>query len=71
MDGLDRPAIRALVAYWSPAFGLIKAPLLCSLEDAVQYHALGFAVLVDPADEAAFRDWQEQQRYPHLPWRRA
>ena len=71
MDGLDRPAIRALVAYWSPAFGLVRSPLLCSLEEAAQYHRLGFMVLVDPADEAAFTHWTEQQAYPHLPWRRA
>lgn len=53
------PQIRAIVGYplWGGAVILSKQDTV-SLEDAEQYHLLGFVVLIDPADEDAFYAWQ-------------
>jgi len=50
METRDRPVIHVLVAYFSPAFGVISAPRLMPLEDAVDYARYGFTVIPDPFD---------------------
>ena len=59
---VDKPALRALVGYFSPAFGLLTIPKLVSLDDAADYAQSGFVVLVDPADERALVMWEGWQR---------
>lgn len=66
MDCDERPKIRALVACFSPVFGVVGHgpvaltdsvpeahvwPKLIPLEEAVDYMQGGFAVLIDPQDE--------------------
>jgi hypothetical protein len=50
------------VAYFSPAFGLMTEPRLVCLEEAADYHKLGYAVLVDPVSEIEFATWERSQR---------
>ena len=48
----DRPVIRALVGYFSPAFGLLTVPRIVTLEEAADYARVkDWIVLVDPRDE--------------------
>lgn len=51
----SRPILHALVAWYSPAFGVLGDPTLwpkvMPLEDAVDYARAGAVVLVDPQDE--------------------
>ncbi len=58
----EKPHLHALVAYFSPIFGLCSIPRMMPLEDAVDYQRLGFVVLVDPADERDLTHWEMIQR---------
>ena len=58
----ERPVVMALVGYFAPPWGVVGRPKIVPLEDAAEYHALGFAVFVDPADEAALVAWEQRQR---------
>ena len=55
MDVDERPHLHGLVAWWSPAFGVLGNPMIwpkvMPLEDAVDYARAGAIVLVDPQDE--------------------
>ena len=55
METDDRPRLHALVAWFSPTFGVLGDPLVwpnvMPLEDAVDYALAGAVVLVDPQDE--------------------
>lgn len=62
MEPDDRPTLHALVAYFSPAFGLLSEPRVMPLEEAVDYAKAGFAVLVDPADEWDLALYERLQR---------
>ena len=66
----DRPVLHALVAFVSPAFGLMSEPRILPLEDAVDYARFGFTVLVDPADERELVMWEAIQRSRSRPNRR-
>lgn len=63
MDAAGRPRIRAIVSFpldphpvgWS-------ASALVSLETAAELSARGWIVLVDPASEAEFNEWERGQR---------
>lgn len=64
MNGVvsDKPVLHALVAYFSPAFGLVSDPRIMPLEDAVDFQRAGFVVFVDPSDEADLARWEQIQR---------
>lgn len=64
MNGVvsDKPVLHALVAYFSPAFGLCSDPRVMPLEEAVDFQRAGFVVLVDPADERDLTHWEMVQR---------
>ena len=57
-----RPSLRALVGVYEEPLGLIGDGLMVSLEDALDYQALGFVVLVDPEDETLLTRWEQRQR---------
>jgi hypothetical protein len=56
------PVLHALVAYFSPTFGLCSDPRIMPLEDAIDFQRMGFVVLVDPADERDLTHWEMIQR---------
>lgn len=58
----DRPRLSAIVAFFSPVFGLVSEPRIMPLEDAIDYQRVGFTVLVDPGDEADLVRWEQLQR---------
>ena len=58
----DKPILHALVAYFSPAFGLVSDPRVMPLEEAVDFQRAGFVVLVDPGDESDLVRWEQIQR---------
>ena len=58
----DRPHLHALVAFFSPVFGLVSDPRVMPLEDAVDYQTAGFIVLVDPQDQEDLARWEQVQR---------
>lgn len=58
----DKPILHALVAYVSPVFGVVGEPRMMPLEEALDYATVGFAVLVDPMDEAELVRWEQLQR---------
>ena len=66
MDTDDRPPIRCLVAWWSPAFGILGDPDLwprvMSLEDAADYAKAGATVMLDPFDMELFTRYEQAQR---------
>lgn len=64
---MDRPPIRCLVAYFSPTFGLLTIPRVISLAEAADRAAMGYAVLVDPADECDLATYERQHRIGVLP----
>lgn len=74
MDPDDRPTIRALVGWWSPAFGILGDPLLwprvMSLEDAADYARAGATVMLDPFDLEDFATWERMQRMLETPRKR-
>lgn len=61
-DRTGAPHLHALVAYFSPAFGLCSQPRVMPLEDAVDFQKAGFVVLVDPGDEEDLVRWEQIQR---------
>lgn len=63
-----RPVITALIGYHVEPFGVIGSPKIVPLDEAAQYHALGFAVLVDPADEAELATWERRHRPVARTW---
>ncbi len=62
MEHEARPALHALVAFWSDPFGLVSEPRVMPLEDAVDYLRFGFAVLVDPEDERDLAMFERLER---------
>jgi len=58
----DKPILHALVAYFSPAFGLCSDPRIMPLEEALDFLRAGFVVLVDPGDEEDLVRWEQIQR---------
>lgn len=64
LDPTDpRPEIRALIAWPLDQGHVLLARQDCvRLEDAALYRQLGFAVLVDPADEAVLARWEQLHR---------
>lgn len=58
----DRPILHALVAYVSPAFGLVSQPRMMPLDEAVDYARFGFTVIVDPQDQSDLQRWEQVQR---------
>lgn len=67
----DRPTLQCLVGFVSPAFGIVGTPRIMSLEAAVDYAQFGFAVLVDPENEADLARWEQIQRSMHHATRRS
>ncbi len=59
---MDKPHLHALVAFFSPVFGLCSEPRVMPLEDAVDFQRAGFVVLIDPADERDLVHWEMVQR---------
>ena len=74
MDPDERPHLHALVAWFSPTFGVLGDPLIwpkiMPLEDAVDYARAGAVVLVDPADECDLAIYECWRRALHGPKRR-
>lgn len=62
METNDRPCLHALVAYFSPGFGLLTEPKVLPLDDAMDYRHYGFTILVDPMDERDLATWERYQR---------
>lgn len=58
----DRPAIRCLVGFLCPSFGLVGQPRVMTLEEAADYARFGFVVMVDPADLSDLARWEQIQR---------
>ncbi len=58
----DKPTLHALVAFFSPVFGLVSEPRMMPLEDAVDYQRAGFVVFVDPQDEEDLARWEQIER---------
>jgi hypothetical protein len=58
----EKPTIRALIA-WPRLHGhvFLSKQQTVTLEEAVDYKRLGFAVLVDPADERLLAEWERDQ----------
>lgn len=62
METDAKPHLHALVAWFSPAFGLIGEPKVMPLEDAINYARVGFVFLVDPADERDLAMYENRER---------
>lgn len=58
----DRPILHALVAFVSPAFGLVNTPRVMPLEEAADYARFGFTVIVDPQDASDLQRWEQIER---------
>jgi len=58
----DKPILHALVAYFSPVFGLVSDPRIMPLEEAVDYQRVGYVVFVDPGDEEDLVRWEQVER---------
>lgn len=66
METDETPHLHALVAWFSPAFGILGDPLVwpkvMPLEEAVDFATAGAVVLVDPADEYDLAMYENRQR---------
>lgn len=62
MDADQQPVVRALIGYLSPPWGLMTVPRMVTLEEAVDFARVGFAVLVDPQDLEDLTRWEQKQR---------
>jgi len=68
MEHESRPKVTALVAYFCPPFGCVTEPRVMPLEDAADFAQFGFAVLVDPQDEADLVRYEQLQRVTRRRW---
>lgn len=62
MNTVEKPIIRAIVGYWAPYCGLLTKTEVVTLEEAAEYARLGYAVFVDPQDEAELARWEQLHR---------
>lgn len=67
----DKPVIHAIVA-WPLPWGefILSQQDTVTLDEAASYARMGWAVIIDPADEAEFVRWQQIQRSLSSPRRR-
>ena len=64
-----KPAVRAIAAYMLPYGDVVLSKLpTVTLEEAEEFHRLGWAVLIDPADEADLAKWEQTQRALKRRW---
>jgi hypothetical protein len=62
-----RPSITCLVG-WLDADGTLQAEVrLMTLAEAVEFHAAGWVVLVDPISESGLANWERRQRATRKP----
>jgi hypothetical protein len=64
-----RPTLRCLVAWPLPNGDHIVRRSVVTLDDAAQFRAFGWHLLIDPASEQELARWEQLHR-PHPKWQR-